>query len=255
MTNIWHFLYDSVQCVRDTRRNMMAYGEAREGKWRGNWRMEWVASSTLHTTSEHGVSSITTTDAHTSAASSRLNWRPLPIEMDSSVSPKDELWFLHVCHHISTGLYKILSKYVWLLIILTSCSTTCCLSCDSSRTNRGTSATSSGEKIPLNTSDTCIEGADDDADTMAIPPAPFIIRESVPAAGCNSAENSSVFSERYLKQKESHWFQIKCALCVFTAYSKRFRTASTAQIQTLPAWTYAFHISFQSGYRSDALSV
>jgi len=35
----------------------MAYGNAREGKWRGNWRMEWVAS-TLHTTSEHGVSSI-----------------------------------------------------------------------------------------------------------------------------------------------------------------------------------------------------
>jgi len=32
--------------------------------------MEWVAS-TLHTTSEHGVSSITTADAHTSAASSR----------------------------------------------------------------------------------------------------------------------------------------------------------------------------------------
>jgi len=37
--------------------------------------MEWVAS-TLHTTLEHGVSSITTADAHTSAASSRLNWRP-----------------------------------------------------------------------------------------------------------------------------------------------------------------------------------
>jgi len=34
--------------------------------------MESVAS-TLHTTSEHGVSSITTVDAHTSAASSRLN--------------------------------------------------------------------------------------------------------------------------------------------------------------------------------------
>jgi hypothetical protein len=56
----------------------MAHGDAWEGKWRGNWRMEWVAS-TLHTTSEHGVSSITaitTTDAHTSAASSRMNWRP-----------------------------------------------------------------------------------------------------------------------------------------------------------------------------------
>jgi len=36
--------------------------------------MEWVAS-TLHTTSEHGVSSITTAVAHTSAASIRLNWR------------------------------------------------------------------------------------------------------------------------------------------------------------------------------------
>ena len=53
----------------------MAHVDAREGKWRGNWRMEWV-SSTLHTTSEHCVSSITTADAHTSAASSRLNWRP-----------------------------------------------------------------------------------------------------------------------------------------------------------------------------------
>jgi len=56
----------------------MAHGDAREGKWRGNWRMEWLTSN-LHTTSEHGVSSIptiSTADAHTSAASSRRNWRP-----------------------------------------------------------------------------------------------------------------------------------------------------------------------------------
>jgi len=26
--------------------------------------------------------------------------------MDSSISPKDEIWFLRVCHHISTGLYN-----------------------------------------------------------------------------------------------------------------------------------------------------
>jgi len=58
----------------DSSWNVKAQGDAREGKWRGNWRMEWAAS-TLHTTSEHGVSSITTADAHTSAASSRLNWR------------------------------------------------------------------------------------------------------------------------------------------------------------------------------------
>jgi len=62
----------------DSSWNVMAQGDAWEGKWRGNWRMQWVAS-TLHTTSEHGVSSITTittADAHTPAASSRLNWRP-----------------------------------------------------------------------------------------------------------------------------------------------------------------------------------
>jgi len=46
-----------------------------EGKWRGNWRMEWVVS-TPHTTLEHGTSSITTTDVHTSAAGSQLNWCP-----------------------------------------------------------------------------------------------------------------------------------------------------------------------------------
>jgi len=45
------------------------------GEVKGNWRMEWVAS-TLRTTSEHGVSSIASADAHTSAASSRLNWQP-----------------------------------------------------------------------------------------------------------------------------------------------------------------------------------
>jgi len=55
--------------------NVMAHGDARERKWRGNLRMEWVAS-TLHTISERGVPSITTADAHTSTVSSRLNWRP-----------------------------------------------------------------------------------------------------------------------------------------------------------------------------------
>jgi hypothetical protein len=66
--------YDSRQSWLESSWNVMAHGDAREGKWRGKGRMEWVAS-TLHTTSEHGVSSITTADVYTSAASSRLNWR------------------------------------------------------------------------------------------------------------------------------------------------------------------------------------
>jgi len=54
--------------------NVMAHGYVREGKRRGNWRMQLLAS-TLHTTTENGVSRINTADAHTSAAGSRLNWR------------------------------------------------------------------------------------------------------------------------------------------------------------------------------------
>jgi len=53
------------------------------GEVKRKWRMQWVAS-TLHTTSEHGVSSITTADAHTSAASSRLNWHP-PADLNGLV--------------------------------------------------------------------------------------------------------------------------------------------------------------------------
>ena len=61
--------------VVDSSWNVTARGDAREGKWRGNWRMEWVAS-TLHTTSKHGVSTINIADAHNSAASCRLTWYP-----------------------------------------------------------------------------------------------------------------------------------------------------------------------------------
>ena len=101
-------LTSNSQCTREVESswNVMAHGDAREGKWRGNWRMEWVAS-TLHITSERGVSSITTVDAHTSDASSRLNWRPCRFKMDSSVSPKDEIWFLRVCHRISNAVYLL----------------------------------------------------------------------------------------------------------------------------------------------------
>jgi len=109
-------VYGEVNSVRivtvESSWNVMAHGDVREGKWRWNWQMDWVAStlcttlehgvssirvqlkcydtvthrrgnwrmqwvaSTLHTTSEHGVSSITTADVHTSAASSWLNWHP-----------------------------------------------------------------------------------------------------------------------------------------------------------------------------------
>ena len=69
------FIKGWYSCCVESSWNVISHGDAPEGKWRGNWRMEWVVS-TLHTTSEHGVSSITTADACTSAAGSRLNWSP-----------------------------------------------------------------------------------------------------------------------------------------------------------------------------------
>jgi len=85
--------------------NVMAH-DVREGKWRGNWRMEWVAS-TLHTTSEHGVSSITAADAHTSAASGQVTWRPHRLarfaETRSLFFFSSFFFFFRVCHHLSNA--------------------------------------------------------------------------------------------------------------------------------------------------------
>jgi hypothetical protein len=60
--------------------NVMAHGDERgRGEWKESWGMNWVAS-TLHTTSEYVVSSITTADEHKSTANSRLNWHSSPIK-------------------------------------------------------------------------------------------------------------------------------------------------------------------------------
>jgi hypothetical protein len=84
--------------------NVMAHGDPWEGKWRGNWRIERV-TSTLHATSEHGVSGITTADMHTSTPSSRLNWRPRRFKWTRPFRRKREIWFLRVCLHISNAVY------------------------------------------------------------------------------------------------------------------------------------------------------
>ena len=52
--------------------NVVAHGDAREGEMKGKLA-NGVGSQYSQTTSERGVSSITKADAHTSAASSRLN--------------------------------------------------------------------------------------------------------------------------------------------------------------------------------------
>jgi len=56
-------------------RNLMAHGDAREGKWRGKMRKEWVASSLALYVETRSIQSLSA-DAHSSTASSRLNWHP-----------------------------------------------------------------------------------------------------------------------------------------------------------------------------------
>jgi hypothetical protein len=54
----------------------MAHGDARQEKWRGNKRMEWVTSK-RHMTAKHRLVRAEQTlqaDAHTVAASIQLNW-------------------------------------------------------------------------------------------------------------------------------------------------------------------------------------
>jgi hypothetical protein len=67
--------------------------------------MEWVVS-TLHTTSEHGVSSITTADAHTSAASSRVD---TPADLNGLVrfAERRNLLSAHVPSHFKISLIKL----------------------------------------------------------------------------------------------------------------------------------------------------
>ena len=53
----------------------MAHHDAREGKWRGKMRMEWVASSLALYVGTRSIQ-LLSADPHSSTAGSRLNWHP-----------------------------------------------------------------------------------------------------------------------------------------------------------------------------------
>ena len=84
--------------------NVMAHGDGRVGKWRGNWRMEWVAS-TLRNTSEYGVSSITTmTPLMRTPRLPVVDWTDTPTHLNGLVRFTERRnWFLRVFHHISNA--------------------------------------------------------------------------------------------------------------------------------------------------------
>ena len=73
--------YATRLCTVQLRSHVILRSECRGTRWRTGGEVKGklangVGSQYSHTTSEHGVSSITNADAHTSAASSRLNWFP-----------------------------------------------------------------------------------------------------------------------------------------------------------------------------------
>jgi hypothetical protein len=84
-----------------------------DGTW---WRMggevmgklaNGVGSQYPHTTLEHGVSSITNADAHTSAASSRLKWRPRRLKWTRPFRQKTKSGFCAYAITFQTQFNKI----------------------------------------------------------------------------------------------------------------------------------------------------
>jgi hypothetical protein len=73
--------------------------------------VDWTVASTLHTTPKHSVSSITTVDAHTSAASSRLNLRSCRFKWTRSFRRKTKSDF---CAYAIT--FQTQSTYVCFLL-------------------------------------------------------------------------------------------------------------------------------------------
>ena len=93
--------------VVDSSWNVMAHGDAREGKWRGKLANAVGSQYSSHYLGTRCIQHYYRWRRTPRAASSRLNWRPPPgrFKWTRSFRAKDEIWFLRVCHHISTGLY------------------------------------------------------------------------------------------------------------------------------------------------------
>jgi hypothetical protein len=71
-----------------------------------------VGSQYSHTTSERGVSSITNADAHTSAASSRLNRRPCRFKWTRPFRRKKNLVSAHVSSRFKRSLQPDVHTYI-----------------------------------------------------------------------------------------------------------------------------------------------
>ena len=85
---------------------VMVHGDAREEKWGGNKRMEWVTSK-CHMTAEHRLARAVQnlqTDVHNSAASSRLNWGPRRFKRIVRFAERRNLVYARVTSHLKRSI-------------------------------------------------------------------------------------------------------------------------------------------------------
>jgi len=90
--------------------NVMAHGDAREGKWRGNWRMEWVASA-LHSTSKHGVYPALLPLMRTLRLPA-VEWTDAPADLNGLVrfAERRNLFSARVPSHFKRSLLQVINK-------------------------------------------------------------------------------------------------------------------------------------------------
>jgi len=83
--------------------NLMAHGDVRLGKWRGNWRKEWVASTL--TILRNVVYPALLTLMRTPRLPA-VDWTDAPAVLNGLVRFGERRnWFLRVCHHFSNAVY------------------------------------------------------------------------------------------------------------------------------------------------------
>jgi len=86
--------------------NMMAQGDAREGKWRGNWCNGVGSQYPSHYLRTWCIQHYYRWYAQLGCQQSTELTPPGRFKWTRPFRAKDEIWFLRVCHHISNAVYQ-----------------------------------------------------------------------------------------------------------------------------------------------------
>jgi hypothetical protein len=105
----------------------MAHSDTREGKWRGNWQMEWLAS-TLHTTSDMVYPALL--PLMCTPQLPVIDWTDAPANLNGLIrfAERRNLVSVHVASHLNWPLhstfFRSLPLFLILVMVLSVCLTT-----------------------------------------------------------------------------------------------------------------------------------